>query len=306
MAFQHSPAIQSRAFIALGALASSDVDDDFMYQILVAFKVAMAKCSETETASVVCMLRCIYKVVPALSPGSKYTGPLFWLAVALLQSSHIAFYPQATELLQQTLEVLEANTAFYGRTVPEVLFDARMHLEETLDQLDQLLNLSFDGNFSFSLAAIIFKGVRIAGLKGFAEPVLRSLLRITVQCNPPAEQTISGFINPDALGYFIALVPLSNTPQNFERLVMDSNVPGDWDVDQDGGVPRISVDFLGVEDETVALLIVSFVGAMISNAQGDDAETEMLYTLLSDVGAAFPSIVAMAYVRFNYSHSNIH
>lgn len=294
MAFQHSPAIQSRAFIALGSLATSDVDDDFMYQIVVAFKVALAKCIENETASVVCMLRCICQVVPALSPTSKYTAPLFWLAVALLQSSHIAFYSQATELLQQTLLVLEANSAFDGRTVPEVLFEARIHLEDTLDQLDHMLGLSFENNFSFSLSAIIFKGIRHSPLAGCAEKVLRSLLRVTIRHSPPRHPTIDS-INPEALGYFLALIPVSKTPRAYNALIKECKVPGHWTTD-DEGVPRISIDFLGIEDEPTALLIVSFVGAMLTNAQGDDTETEMLYTLLSDIGDIFPGVVAMAYV----------
>ena len=39
-AFQQSPAIQTRSFVALAALAISQVDDDFLYQILVAFECA--------------------------------------------------------------------------------------------------------------------------------------------------------------------------------------------------------------------------------------------------------------------------
>src|SRR6202044_4201076 len=155
MAFQHSPAIQSRAFIVLGTLATLDVDDDFMYQMLVAFKTALAQSSETDTTSVLSMLRCIYKVVPALSPSSKYCTQLFWLAVALLQSSHVAFYVQAADLLRQTLEVLQAHNAFRDSSVADVLLESRMHLDETLGQLDQILGLSFDTSFSFSLASII-------------------------------------------------------------------------------------------------------------------------------------------------------
>ncbi|KAF7975643.1 hypothetical protein HWV62_9093 [Athelia sp. TMB] len=295
MAFQHSPAIQSRAFIALGSLATSDVDDDFMYQIVVAFKVALAKCSDTETASVVCMLRCICQVVPALSPNSKYTAPLFWLAVALLQSSHIAFYSQATELLRQTLLVLEEHQAFGAHTVPEILYDARMHLEDTLDQLDHLLGLSFESSFSFSLSAIIFKAIRHSGLKECAETALRNLLQVTVRHSPPPDHPATGSINPEALGYFLALIPVSKTPQLYLELVESCNVPGHWDLDREDSVPRISIDFLGIEDEATALLVVSFVGAMIANAQGDETEDEILWTLLSDVGGVFPDVVAMAY-----------
>jgi neurofibromin 1 len=298
MAFQHSPAIQSRAFIVLGTLATLDVDDDFMYQMLVAFKTALAQSSETDTTSVLSMLRCIYKVVPALSPSSKYCTQLFWLAVALLQSSHVAFYVQAADLLRQTLEVLQAHNAFRDSSVADVLLESRMHLDETLGQLDQILGLSFDTSFSFSLASIIFKGVRHSansGLRGAAEAVLRSLLRVTVRAIQPTDGAADGSLLPDALGYFLALIPLSTSRHAYERLVRECNVSG-FETDTDNAVPRISLDFIGVDDSNTALMMTSFVGAMLTTAQGDDTETQILYTLLADVGAVFPDIVAMAYV----------
>ena len=94
-AFQLSPAVQTRAFVSLGVLATSDVDDDLLYQMLVAFKTALSQSSENETTSVVSMLRCIRNVVPALPRYSRYLCQLFWLAVALLQSSHLVLYVEA-------------------------------------------------------------------------------------------------------------------------------------------------------------------------------------------------------------------
>lgn len=296
MAFQYSPAIQSRAFIVIGTLATSDVDDDFMYQMLVAFKTALGQSNEHDVTSVVSMLRCIYKVVPALSPGSKYFTQLFWLAVALLQSSHVAFYMQAADLLRQTLEVSESHAAFHVDTVCDILMDGRLHLEETLGQLDHLLGVSFDASFSFSLAAIIFKGVRHTGLRDSAEAVLRSLLGVTVRSSQPADDNSEGSINPDALGYFLALIPFSKSPKTYHRLVQDCHVSGSLPAVSDGDhlVPRISLDFLGIDDPTTALLATSFIGAMLTTAQGDDAETQMLYILLADIGALYPEIVSMA------------
>jgi hypothetical protein len=295
LAFQHSPAIQSRAFIALGMLATTDVDDDLVYQMLVAFKTALAQSNETDTTSVVCMLRCISKIVTALPSSSKYFTQLFWLAVALLQASHFAFYVQAADLLRQTLEKLRIHAAFHEGSVGEFLLEGRIHLEETLGQLDQLLGLSFETSFSFSLVSVIFKGIRHSALKGAAEAVLRSLLRATVEAHQQAGSTTEGTLLPDALGYFLALIPLSTTPKSYERLLRECQVP-DFEIIQETTVPRISLAFIGLDDANTALLMTSFVGAMLMTAQGDDAETQMLYTLLADVATVFPDVVSMAYV----------
>ena len=82
-AFQLSPAVQSRAFVALGVLATSDVDDDLLYQMLVAFKTALSQASETDTTSVVSMLRCITNVVPATNGNSRYLAALIPMSARL-------------------------------------------------------------------------------------------------------------------------------------------------------------------------------------------------------------------------------
>lgn len=296
MVFQYSPAIQSRGFIALGALATEGVDDDLMYQMLVAFKTALAQSNETDTVSVVCMLRCICRVVPALPENSKYFDQLFWLAVALLQSSHAAFYVQATNLMCATVETSHRHGIFQDASLVEVMLDGREALDETLGQLDRLLGLSFDASFSFSLASIIFKGLRHSALKGSAEAALRVLLRVTVETTENPEDASDSSIHPDALGYFLALLPLSTSAETFNRLLQDCDLPIVVDYDDDDILPRVSLDTLGVVDQNTALLLTSFIAAMLTTAQGDDAETEMMYTLLSDVGVLFPDIVSMACV----------
>ncbi|KAF8184668.1 hypothetical protein BJ912DRAFT_1144462 [Pholiota molesta] len=52
-AVQQSPAVQTRAFVALSGLAAAEVDDDFLYQILVAFKGILSKANESNTTTIV-------------------------------------------------------------------------------------------------------------------------------------------------------------------------------------------------------------------------------------------------------------
>jgi neurofibromin 1 len=305
-AFQVSPAVQTRSFVALGTLATTDVDDDFLYQILVAFNTALGKANESHTMSVVSMLRCMCKIVPALSEGSRYVPLLFWLAVSLLQASHLAFYVESTRLVRVTLETMEKRGMFKNEAVHSVLLESRIQLEEITSQLDEILKISFESSFSFSLASIIFKGIRHSGLKDSAEAVLRSLLSVTVrsQANDDLPSGFRDSISADALGYFLALLPLSATPASYRRLLDHCNVDDAWlpdagleTVDDDEHkAPRISPAFLGISDSSTALLVTTFVGTMLITAQGDDTETEILCSLLSDIANSFPQTVAMACV----------
>lgn len=305
-AFQVSPAVQTRSFVVLGTLATTDVDDDFLYQILVAFNTALGKANETHTMSVVSMLRCMCKIVPALTESSRYVPLLFWLAVSLLQASHFAFYVESTRLVRVTLETMEQRGMFKKEGVQSVLLESRIQLEQITSQLDDILKISFESSFSFSLASIIFKGIRHSGLKDSAEAVLRSLLSVAVrsQANDDLPSGFRDSISADALGYFLALLPLSTTHPSYRRLLDDCNIDDAWlpdagleSIDEDEyGTPRISPAFLGINDSSTALLVTTFVGTMLTTAQGDDKETEILCSLLSDIASYFPQTVAMAYV----------
>jgi neurofibromin 1 len=73
-------------------------------------------------------------------------------------------------------------------------------------------------------------------------------------------------------------------------------VPEPGGIDDETDAPRVDVALLGIDGATTALLAASFIGAVVTGAQGNDAETEMLYCLLSDLGEAYPEIVAMTWV----------
>ncbi|KAF9480190.1 hypothetical protein BDN70DRAFT_931958 [Pholiota conissans] len=308
-AFQQSPAVQTKAFVALSALAIAEVDDDFLYQILVAFKSALSKANENNTMTIVSMLRCMCKIVPAIVDTSRYISVLFWLAVALLQASHVNLFIEATCLLRITLENMESHGMFIGNSVQDVLLEAREQLEEVTSQLDELLKLNFETNFSIALASIIFKGMRHTFLKESAVAVLRSLLRVTTTTYMENIKAVNGQANGvshapcyQATGYFLALVPVSTTPKSFRQLLKDANLDEYWigesglsEDDEDAGIPQLTLDILGVNDPNTALLVASFIGTMLGNAQGDDAETQMLYGLLASIANSYPDIISTIY-----------
>ena len=304
-AFQVSPTIQTRAFIALGALINLEVDDDYVYQILVALNTALSKHEDERKCPVVSIIRCLCKIVPALPKTSRYNYLLFWLAVTLLQASEYNVYTDATRLLRITLENMEKRGMFRSGPVSSILLKCRTPLEEVTAELDKALKLSFESSFSFSLAAILFKGIRYPILRGAAEAALRALLCVTVRSRRKKD-TSNGFrdsVPPDALGYFLALLPVSTTAETYRQLLDDCNIDEAWlpdaglDLLGDGEsvAPRISPAFLGVTDSNTALLVTSLVSTMLNTSQGDDTESEMLFSLLSETANHFPQTVTLAY-----------
>ncbi|KAJ3551785.1 hypothetical protein NM688_g4509 [Phlebia brevispora] len=301
-AFQTCPAIQTRAFVSLSILATSDVDDDLLYQILVALKSALESYDDTDTMTVVSMLRCLGKMTPGLQTKSRYLPQLFWLAVALLESSSNAVYIEAVRLVRVTVEALAEQGVFKDKGVAATLLEGRVALDEAACQIDQMLGLSFESSFSFSLATIIFKGLRQPSLQEDADSTLRSLMRVTVQsCTDhgptPAEGGTGSPICADILGYFLALLPVSSTSVSFRKLLEEANVDAVWYSEQvlpledDDPLSRVPFALLGISDGVAALYTTSFISSILSTAQGDDSEAEVLFTILSDIANAYPNVI---------------
>ncbi|KAJ6540091.1 hypothetical protein B0H10DRAFT_2170598 [Mycena sp. CBHHK59/15] len=181
-------------------------------------------------------------------------------SVALLESSHVPLYVEASRLLSVTLESMRTRGMFRHASVSTVLLEGRDPLESILSQLDNMLSISFDANFSFALASVIFKGVRPSILRDAAESVLRTLLSVTMKPYTREHET-NGFresLLPDALGYFVALLPFSTTHAAYRRLLKDCNVGEAWFpevnvLDDNVDAPRIQAAFLGIDSSTTAL-----------------------------------------------------
>jgi hypothetical protein len=299
-AFQLSPHIQSRSFIVLGTLASSDVDDDLLYQMLVAFKVALSGTNENDTTVVISMLRCIQKTVPGLPPNSRYLSQVFWLAVALIQSGYAALFTEAARLLQATIETLDSQKAFQDKNFATVLLEARAPLDERSAQLDRVLALSFHTSLSFSLASIMFKGIRNPQTKDAAASALFTLLRTSVPRNdgPPNPKQV---VSSASLGFFVALLSVCVTPDACRNLLQSAGIGEDWWPilpKQDARERPLflpSLRMLGVNDDKTALLVVSFAISMINSspAHGAGPEREMLFHLLAEATVQYPKTIAI-------------
>lgn len=302
-AFQSSY-IQSRAFVVIGVLGTSDVDDDLLYQILVAFRTALTSSLDTDGSSLVSMLRCITKVVPGAPRHGRYLPQVVWLAIALLQCGEVTLFAEAAKLLQASLETLDHQGVFDDQPIINTLFNARSPMEDITQQVDQLLNLSFETNFSFALASIIFRGMRHPLTTAASSSLLHTLLRLTtrpqqtpvVDTGPPLRP-----VPPDALGYFLSLLATTPTQSPYWKLLRESGAGPGWlpdpSIEEDERVPtvpRVTLDLLGIQDQHTAVLITSFLGSILNSA-GAEPEREILFNLIADISAIYPDVVAMVY-----------
>ncbi|KAH7343309.1 hypothetical protein B0J17DRAFT_171910 [Rhizoctonia solani] len=303
--FQMSAYIQSREFVVLGRLLEipdTDVDDDLFYQMLVAFQSALATANEDDPTHLLSMLRSLSKSVSRLPAESRYLAQVTWIAIALIQSGYAALFSEAAGLLEATLLALEKYNAFAQRTITACLKDYRSEpLDEIYLQLDELHSLSYasEATFSFSLASIISRGLRLAPTCAPAVSLLKTLLRISRDAQGPSPGP-RGTLHTDRIGYFLALLSQTTTSTDYAQLLELAGLDPDWlppadadDLEKSGGAPEIDIQLFGEMPNETVLLVSSFAVTMINCSQSE-IERQILFGLVSEAVMVYPEIVAIA------------
>src|ERR1700761_2713909 len=230
-AFQYPLWIKARASVLLSVVASSEIDEDLTYQMLTGFRRVLPEAAiVNDVRSVLALLHCVARLLPQVKTTSIWTRPIVWLAIILLGTTTGSFFNEVTQLLTTAIEVLQKSGSF-GDCMIEVLMDSyKMH--DTPEQsIEQFLSLSFDLDFSFSVAWILFKGVRPKHTSAHARRALESMIQMTIQCNrrDPSWDGNEELrpMHPDVLGYFIAMLPFVTTTEEYEKLcsLVDAGSP---------------------------------------------------------------------------------
>lgn len=286
--FQHNPATQPQAFSVMGSLAADEVDDDLLYQILVALSSTLSHFSESSPIMAVAIVRCLARIIPGLLPDSRYTGSLFWLAVGLCQMGYLPLFPAALDLMLQSLKAVRGSIS-PGQDLWDTLLEARSSAGEVVTKLDTTSGVSFDIDPRFSLVAVIFRGVRHASTRTVTIDVLQELLRTAVAPGSAVngETAVKSGISEKGTAFFIALLGASaGSEAETTDLWQNIGIRGG----RKGGV----MEFLSIPDNSTGLMLITLVVSMLNSA-GDDAERLELYRFLVDAGTEMPEVLAMSY-----------
>ncbi|KAF9431608.1 Ras GTPase activating protein ira2 [Entomortierella beljakovae] len=288
-AFQFNPAIQPRAFVALGCLAREEVDDDLLYQILVALRGALAMFVESDTNLIASIVMCLTNIAANLPAESRYLQHMFWLGLSIVEIGHVPLFTYALELLQAVLKVLDAQGFFIHEPLDEVLLRARVPLLDVTKELDESVGLNFETHFSFGVAGALLKGLKHPSTKTITTDVLRSILQISVKGTQPQS------VDVHVLGYLAALMPQAARNMDLKELLQ---LVGITTAEVNGSVLEEShykiFDHLVIPDNTTGLLLVTLVVAMLQNAE-TESERLFLYAFLGEAAVALPEVFALVY-----------
>lgn len=185
-AFQSNPAIQSRAFSVMGCLAREDVDDDLLYQVLVALRNALTRFLETgDYEMLTSIVTSLTKMMENLSPSSRYLLQLFWLAISLVRVGSGLVFNCSAALLESTLRTIAASGEFKNNRMVPVLLQGRLPVEEATSAIDELYGLHFNReSFHIAVAATLSKGLQDPSTKPSALRTIATFLEV-VAANTP-------------------------------------------------------------------------------------------------------------------------
>ena len=204
-AFQNNPAIQPRAFAVMGCLAREEVDDDLLYQVLVALRSSIGRIGEEGNCEMlVSIVASLSKMLSKLPTSSRYGLQLFWLAISLLRLVPHALFNCAGQFLEAVLANISTISDLKGPKMVPNLMQGRSQLEEAAIPLDEVYGVRFtQENFHFAVCASLARGLTDTVSRPVAMRVLSAFLGLT---NLPPAGTETQIADVSTSPYFALIV----------------------------------------------------------------------------------------------------
>jgi len=296
-AFQYNPALQPRAFVAMGCLAKDEVDDDLLYQILVALRNALAMYDQTECTYIISIIMCLANVVENLALDSRYMSPMFWLGMSLIQIGNIPLFQSALNLLKVVVRTLEANECFADETLISYLMKAREPFSDILNQMDACVGCHFSINFSFAISTNLLKGLRHPATKSATISLLMTFLEIASKSGGGALIGANNTVGKDLIGLIAPLLPITEKLKElFWSVGVADDVYGDIDVNNNienyNKIPKI-LDKLSLDEEN-AILLSTMLATLLQTAEYEN-EQVFIYRFFAELSVAIPDVFVMIY-----------
>ncbi|KAI0020415.1 GTPase [Xylariomycetidae sp. FL0641] len=183
-AFQNNPAIQPRAFTVMGCLAREEVDDDLLYQVLVALRNSVARFGDdSNSGMLVAVVTSLSKMISKLTTASRYGLQLFWLAVSLIRLvPTTTLFNCATLFLDSVLTNIGASGELKSDNMAHFLLMGRAQLEEATLPLDEVYGVHFTPeNFHYAICACLVRGLTDPLTRTSALRALSTFLQMTTE-----------------------------------------------------------------------------------------------------------------------------
>jgi neurofibromin 1 len=289
-AFQFNPSLQPRAFVVLGCLAKEEIDDDLLFQILVALIRALSAMDEDDCDLIVSIVMFLTNIVENLPTDSIYLQPMFWVAMSLLQLSHVKIFYSALNLLHVVLTTLYNKGFFSSESMASFLLKGRELMDEVALALDIAAGIHFKEDFPLAVTATVLKGLKHPSTKAATFSVLMLFLEISCKCSPTT-RVQSPTIQVSNLYYLLPLLVTSTETEQQKNLLW---MVGFHNVELNeaqnvfkyhGIFEKIDMSDRGNDIFWVALIVT-----MLHSAEYE-AEYLVLFRFLAEVAISIPDVL---------------
>ncbi|RDA86328.1 hypothetical protein CP532_4331 [Ophiocordyceps camponoti-leonardi (nom. inval.)] len=181
-AFQNNPAIQPRAFTVMGYLAYDEVDDDLLYQVLVALRNSLARFADEGDDEMLLAIVASLSRMMARPHCSRYDVQLFWLAIYLVRLVPQGLFNCIGRFLEAILNNIAHRGNVRGEELVAFLMQSRLQLADAAQKLDDAFGVHFtEETFHFAVCASLVRGFTNSTTRGTAVRIFSSFVEATLQ-----------------------------------------------------------------------------------------------------------------------------
>lgn len=283
-AFQNNPAVQPRAFTVMGCLAREEVDDDLLYQVLVALRSAVGRFGEESQDMLVAIVTSLSKMMGKLQTTSRYGLQLFWLAISLLRLVPPSLFNCAANFLEAVLTNIGTSSELRSDRMAHVLLQGRAQLEEAALPLDDLYGIHFTPeSFPFAVNACLIRGLTDTMTKATALRVLSTFLEMATSASVLSDKVPQDIaVSP----YYALIQARAVEPAEMKEALWQSGI-------NPAGVASLG-QFRGLRDASSATdedLLLSTAIALVDFEFLQDSVQGRTLSYLTELAAARPKVV---------------
>jgi neurofibromin 1 len=171
----------------MGYLAREEVDDDLLYQVLVALRNSVNRFGEdSSTEMLLAIITSLSKMMAKLPSASRYGLQLFWLAMSLVRLVPAGLFNCTAQFLDAVLTNIGTVGEIKGEKMVSLLLQGRVPLEEAALPLDAAYGVHFtEETFHYAVCACLARGLTDTMTRANTLGVLSSFLDMTSWSSDP-------------------------------------------------------------------------------------------------------------------------
>lgn len=293
--------LRGRALLLLGVLSKGGVNDTMVFKVLeIATEIAKEDIADEKYRFMaICSIFSLSRIVLGLLPNSPLYTKIFWLAIVVTYSDHIALYQGGLQFITMTLLSMHIKDKFVGYDVVSTILNEKSLFGTLLERLETLSDLVItEESFDQVLLHLAIKGLQLPYSRASSLESLRTffIIRYTNEITRTSSDP-SKLFDRGALSYLLFLYILFK-PDDLRDAMCSADISdmGLRELGDQAFAPKMLIDYI-LSDSISSNL--SLLQAAIHFNQGDPNEKSKIrfLLLLKYVGQKNPRVLSKIYFK---------